>query len=528
MGKINRRKNGFRHSPEEDVVSVTPTQASSDHLAKEKLALTQINQRKFKKAEIIYKELISEGTLNYVVFGNLAAIYGMQGRFDELIEVACKSLELNPEQPEAHYNIANALQEKGELKASIIHYNDALRLRPNYLEAYTNLGNAHKESGNLDDAIKSYKKALKIDPNIPDIHINTGNVLKMKNQLNDATTAYNNALELEPNNPEAHWNCALIMLLRGNYLDGLEKYEWRSKIKNNSAKPHALPLCTRLNDNDELKNISQLVLVTEQGLGDTLQFMRYAIALKNLGISVAMCAQPKLHNLIKTCGITPSPLTPEQTNRISEGKWMPLLSTLRYLKVTPDNPIITKPYIKTTDELNEKWANILSAEKQPIIGINWQGNPKIEKTGLHGRSLQLEAFTSIISRIDMTLVALQKGFGSEQLETCTFKNRFVSCQQLVNMTWDFLDTAAIIANCDLVITSDTAVAHLAGGMGKITWLLLHQVPDWRWGLEGDTTFWYPSMRLFRQRERGNWDEVLERVGDALEQHFASNTDSALS
>ena len=156
MGKINRRKNGFRHSPEEDVVAVTPTQASSDHLAKEKLALTQINQRKFKKAEIIYKELISEGTLNYVVFGNLAAIYGMQGRFDELIEVACKSLELNPEQPEAHYNIANALQEKGELKASIIHYNDALRLRPNYLEGYTHRGNAFKESGNLAVAIKSY------------------------------------------------------------------------------------------------------------------------------------------------------------------------------------------------------------------------------------------------------------------------------------------------------------------------------------------------------------------------------------
>ena len=117
------------------------------------------------------------------------------------------------------------------------------------------------------------------------------------------------------------------------------------------------------------------------------------------------------------------------------------------------------------------------------------------------------------------MLSLQKGFGSEQLGNCSFNNRFVSCQEQVNNTWDFLETAAIIANCDLVITSDTSVAHLAGGMGKTTWLLLHKVPDWRWGLEGDTTFWYPSMRLFRQRERGNWNEVMERVAEALQEHL---------
>ena len=167
------------------------------------------------------------------------------------------------------------------------------------------------------------------------------------------------------------------------------------------------------------------------------------------------------------------------------------------------NHIITTPYIKTTEEHLKKWADILSVEKRPIIGINWQGNSDIEKTGLQGRSLLLDKFSPIASDVDASLLALQKGFGSEQLQTCTFKNRFVSCQEQVTEAWDFLDTAAIIANCDLVITSDTAVAHLAGGMGKTTWLLLHKVPDWRWGLEGNTTFWYPSLRLFRQRQRGD-------------------------
>jgi hypothetical protein len=204
---------------------------------------------------------------------------------------------------------------------------------------------------------------------------------------------------------------------------------------------------------------------------------------------------------------------------------MPLLSVPRCLEVSPEKPIIIEPYIKTTNELLDKWKNILSVEQRPIIGINWQGNPKAEKAGLRGRSMSLETFTPITGNCHISLLSLQKGFGSEQLETCSFKNRFVSCQEQINESWDFLDTAAIIANCDLVITTDTSVAHLAGGMGKTTWLLLHKVPDWRWGLEGDTSFWYPSMRLFRQQERGNWNEVLERVAAELQRFLGANLEA---
>ena len=260
-------------------------------------------------------------------------------------------------------------------------------------------------------------------------------------------------------------------------------------------------------------------MVSEQGLGDTLMFMRYAIALRNQGIAVSLCAQPNLHTLIQASGIDPSPLTPQQGDQVTDGLWIPLLSVPQHLEVSPGNPIITGPYIKTTDELSAKWKGILSAAERPIIGINWQGNPKAEKTGLRGRSLQLEAFAPIVSGSQSSLLSLQKGFGSEQLQTCSFKDCFVSCQDQINDTWDFLETAAIIANCDLVITSDTSVAHLAGGMGKTTWLLLKKVPEWRWGLAGDTSFWYPSMRLFRQQQRGNWDEVIERVAAELQQQF---------
>jgi Flp pilus assembly protein TadD/GR25 family glycosyltransferase involved in LPS biosynthesis len=447
----------------------------------------------------------------------------MQGRFDELIELLRKTLQLKPNYPDAHINLGIALKEQGDLTAAIASYNTALKLKPNYPEAHNNLGNALQEQGDLTAAIAAYNTALKLKPNYPEAHYNLGNALKEQGELTAAIASYNTALKLKPNYPEAHWNSSLTMLLGGDYKNGWEKYEWRTKTEKEASKPHALPKCDQWSGELALKTTSQLLLVTEQGLGDTLQFMRYATALRNQGLPVSFCAQPKLHNLIQASGIDPSPLTPQQANEVSEGQWIPLLSVPRHLEVSPEKPIITEPYIKTTDELHTKWAGILSAEQRPIIGINWQGNPKTEKARLRGRSLALETFAPITGSTQISLLSLQKGFGSEQLETCSFKDHFVSCQDQINDTWDFLETAAIIVNCDLVITSDTSVAHLAGGMGKTTWLLLHKVPDWRWGLEGDSTFWYPSIRLFRQKERGNWEEVMRRVAEALQEHLKAGS-----
>ena len=489
VGKPKRRSRGFSADKPAEAPNQQITKSSADHAAKEQQAVALVDQGKLQDAEAIYKDLISIGTSNHIVYGNLAAICLLQSRHDESIPLLQKAIQLNPNDPDAHHNLGRLL----------------------------------KEQGNLDAAIASFKKALQLNPNNPDALNNLGTVLQEQGNLDAAIASYDSALKLKPNHPDAHWNSSLTMLLGGDYKNGWEKYEWRTKIKTNISQFHAVPKCDQLTSEHSLKTTSHLLLVTEQGLGDTLQFMRYTTALRNEGISVSICAQTKLHNLIKTSGIDPSPLTPQQANEVSEGQWMPLLSVPRYLEVSPEKPIITEPYIKTTKELKTKWAGILTAEQRPIIGINWQGNPKAEKTGLWGRSLALETFAPIAHLTNASLLSLQKGFGSEQIETCSFKDRFVSCQDQINETWDFLETAAIIANCDLVITSDTSVAHLAGGMGKTTWLLLHKVPDWRWGLEGDTTFWYPSMRLFRQKERGNWNEVMERVAVAIQEYFGNSS-----
>jgi len=217
-------------------------------------------------------------------------------------------------------------------------------------------------------------------------------------------------------------------------------------------------------------------------------------------MDVSLCAPPKLHGLIQASGIAATISTPEEANAVTTGKWLPLLSLPGHLNVRPDNPLVDTPYIKVPEQKVFHWRQKLATEKRPVIGINWQGNPEAEKQLLHARSLPLSAFAPVVETTGVSLLSLQKGFGSEQLADCSFLQRFVGCQNEISGIWDFVDIAAMILNCDLIITNDTAVAHPAGGLGVTTWLVLSKLPDWRWDTK-ETSFRYPSMRLFRQRER---------------------------
>jgi len=445
-------------------------QQESQDSAKERRALELINQGKLIEAEEIYEKLVKKGACSHIAYGNLAAIYGLKGRKLEMIKLLRKALEIQPDYPDAHINLGTALKENGDLNGAIASFQQALKLKPSYLEAHINLGNALHEQGDLIAGI----------------------------------VCFENALKLKPSYPEAHWNLSLVQLLSGNYAAGWANYDWRHKKKN--AQPS-----TQQWQGEDLRAEEQLLVISEQGLGDTIQFMRYIPYLQQKGIDVSFCPQKELHLLIKAAGIHSNPITPEQAHIISNGKWIPLLSLPRYLGVNQQNPIISEPYVTIKSELINRWKEILSKERMPIIGINWQGSPNAEKTNQKGRSIPLEAFLPITKNNNLSFLSLQKGYGSEQLYNCSFRNKFVHCQNQVNDVSDFLETASIIANCDLIITSDTSIAHLAGSMGKKTWVLLKKIPEWRWGMKSEKTFWYPSMRLFRQIERSNWHEAIERV-----------------
>ena len=379
--------------------------------------------------------------------------------------------------------------------------------------AHSNLGAILNNLGKLEEAETSTRKAIEVNPNFAEVHYNLGVILNDIGKLQEAELSYRKAIELKPDFAEAYHNLSFIELLKGDYLNGLENYEFRFK-KKQAVLPHSKTKLKRVNKK-KLQKEEKILVVSEQGLGDTLQYMRYIPYLRNQGLNVSFCAQSKLHSLIKASGIDSNPLTPEKANLVSEGKWIPLLSLPRYLRINPKNLIISEPYIYSTEELNTKWKTILSKVKRPIVAINWQGNPDMEMLKYQGRSIPLEKFSILSKSNEITMLSLQKGFGSKQLSHCSFKNKFVECQPKIDSTWDFLENAAIVESCDLIITCDTSIAHLAGGMGKKVWLLLRNIPYWTWGLKGESTFWYPSMRLFRQKERHNWQEVMERVSSAL-------------
>jgi len=440
-------------------------------------------------AERLCRERIESGSQDSRLHTSLAGLCGRGGRWPELREQVGLALALNPEDPQAHNHLGVAQRQAGDLDGAIVSYRRALASRPAYAGAHNNLAIALQERGDLEEAAHHYRQAI----------------------------------ALEPNQASAHTNLGMLLLLQGQFAQGWAEYEWRHAMPEAGWGLHVRPRTPPWDGRRPLERGETLLLVCEQGLGDTLQFMRYALPLRQRGVAVRLCAQEPLHGLIRASSLDPTPIAPAAVDPDHADPWLPLLSLPGVLGVSAENPLLSEPYLQPTAERLEHWRQRLAGEAGPLIAIGWQGNPLPERTTLRGRSLPLEAFAPLAERTGARLISLQKGFGSEQLAECPFRDRFVGCQPEVDATWDFLDAAAILACCDLVISSDTALAHLAGGMGRPTWLLLRDIPDWRWGLAGEGSTWYPSLRLFRQRQPGDWGEVLERVAGELAALLAIQT-----
>ncbi len=470
-----------------------------------------------KEAELSFRKAIEIKSDYAEAHSNLGNILRDFGQLKEAELSFRKAIEIKSDYAEAHSNLGNILNDLGQLKEAELSFRKAIEIKPDFANTHNNLGIILSDLDQLKEAELSFRKAIEIKPDFIKAYSNLGNILRDLGQLKEAELSFRKAIKIKPDYAEAYFNLAYLELLKGNYKSGLKNYEFRFKKKQPTV-PHIKTKLKRVT-NEQFQKGEKLLVVSEQGLGDTLQYMRYIPYLQNQGFDINFCAQTQLHSLIKASAISADPLITEQANQLSLGQWIPLLSLPKYLQVSPNNPIISEPYINSTDNLTKKWKKILSKEKRAVIGINWQGNPTMEKSFYQGRSIPLEIFSILPEHNEITMLSLQKGFGSEQLENCSFKNKFVSCQSEIDSTWDFLENAAIIDNCDLIITCDTSIAHLAGGMGKKVWLLLRDIPYWTWGLDGETTFWYPSMRLFRQNKRHNWQEVMERVSSALEKEI---------
>ena len=445
---------------------------------------------------------------------NLGNVLMDQGKRDEAVACYRRALELKPDYAAAHSNLGNAFWDQGKLDEAVACYRRALDLKPDYAEAYNNLGAALKDQGKLDEAVTCYRRALELKSGYADAHNNLGVALVSQGKLNEAVACYSRVLELDPERAEARLNRSFLWLLTGDFEHGWPEYEWRWRTKQISPRPFQQPLW----DGSSLAG-KTILLHAEQGLGDAIQFVRYAPLVKQLGGTIIVeCQQPMLP-LLATC--------PGIDRLVGQGGELPaftthapLLSVPGILKTSLDTIPASVPYLFAARALVESWREKLRGVSGFKIGINWQG--RAGQGSWLARNIPLQQFAALAAIPGVRLISLQKGSGREELTQ--ERERFPVLDpgnEVDQESGAFMDTAAIMMNLDLVITSDTAIPHLAGALGVPVWLALPFAPDWRWLLDRTDSPWYPTMRLFRQQERDNWHGVFEQIEKALRQQLES-------
>jgi tetratricopeptide (TPR) repeat protein len=438
----------------------------------------------------------------YFFLGNLEAA---QEHWPQALAAYQRATELASTHVLALSRLGTALQALGRIDDAIAHYRRAIELKPNLAEAHYNLGTALAESGQQPDAARHYALAIQHNPAHVSAHINLGAYLQEQGDDPGALAHYDQVLRIDPSAAETHYNRALILLANGDLAAAWPEYQWRLRLPAFPVHARPEPLWQ-----GEPWGDKTLLVHAEQGLGDTLHFVRYLPLIFDRAAKILLQVPKSLVPLLTHAGISniyadddPLPACDAQ---------IPLLSLPGLVGTTLDTIPANIPYLAADTTKVRKWCERLADLEGFCIGIAWQGSPTHRSD--RDRSIPLAHFEPLARVPDVKLVSLQKRDGLDQLANVPFEVR-----QLPD-DWDetdgaFVDTAAILSTLDLVICADTAVAHLAGAMGKPVWLALSTRPDWRWLRKGTATPWYPTMRLFRQSEPGDWAPVLEQMAQEV-------------
>jgi FkbM family methyltransferase len=429
------------------------------------------------------------------------------------IQLLSRAVELAPQYEPAWNNLGITLAAVHRHGQAVAAFRRALALSPESVQANNNLGLALIESGWPDEGLKYCERAIELMPNFADAHRNRGIALSDLGRLDEAIASYNRAMELDPQQTNAVLiNRAKVYLLQGDYEAGWRDYENRLAKEENIRVRHEAPRW----DGSPLAGRT-LLLEAEQGMGDTIQFVRLAPEIKRRHEGkIILAVEPALLPLLAVvAGV--DWLVPQSERRPKFDVWSPLLSIPGLLKYDPQDAAVDFPYLKANAERVAKWQKQLGGLSGVKVGLVWQGNRfnKLDRL----RSFPLTALAPLAKLRGLTLVSLQKGLGAEQLDSFTALDIVPLGDDFDPPGAAFLDTAAVLKELDLVITVDTSVAHLAGAMGVRVWLALSSAPDWRWGLTGNRTPWYPSMRIFRQQKLRDWPGVFDQIATALREEF---------
>jgi len=436
---------------------------------------------------------------------NLGNLLQKKGQLDDAVINYQRAIELNPSYAGVYYNLGVVFQEKNQMDEAISAFQSAIRLNPKFEDAYHDLGYVFHMNRQPNEAKECYLKAVQLNKGMFDAYNNLGRVYQEEGRLDDAITSYRKALEINPDFAEAHCNLAIALLLTGNFSHGWKEYEWRWKLKDRSR--YDLP--QQVWDGKDISGRT-IFLYAEQGFGDAIQFIRFAPLVAERGARIIIECQKELKSLIRNVRGVDSVITREDPLPEADVH-CPLLSLPLVFNTTPESIPAKIPYIAPDTTILQKWAERVKNDRARLkVGLVWSGNPKYKADQF--RSISLSSFLQLWEVEGLSFYSLQKGEAAVQVKELPEETKLVDHTDEMN---DFSDTAGLIVNLDLIISVDTAVAHLAGALGKPVWTLLPYSPDWRWMLDREDSLWYPTMKLFRQPSPGDWGAVIDSVKKEL-------------
>jgi cytochrome c-type biogenesis protein CcmH/NrfG len=416
-----------------------------------------------------------------------------------------QALKSQPVSPVALANLGHALQDRadatrGDMQRAEECYAQVLRLNPTDQATLNSLGTIYMALGRFEDAAKAFRQGLAMDPNSLDARSNLGGALHELGLFSESQSEFERVLALRPNFADAHFNLGITQLLTGDFERGWAGYAWRAR---SPLEPKNKPRW----DGSSLAG-KTILLYPEQGMGDTLQFIRFAAVLKQRGARVMFGCPAPLLRLLQSCeGI--DVLLPDRAPLPPFDCYARLLDLPGLLEINLSNLPAQVPYVRPSNDLVEHWRGKLTSLKGFRVGIAWQGNPKHK--GDRQRSVPLSQFEPLACVDGVQLVSLQQGAGVEQIGEN--RNRFTIFDP--GALADFMETAALMQNLHLVVTIDSAIAHLAGALAVPVWVALPAVPDWRWLLDRPDSPWYPTTRLFRQARANDWTQCFAQIAEEM-------------
>jgi tetratricopeptide (TPR) repeat protein len=492
----------------EEILAIQPGHADAINL----LAATAIQMGNPQRAVELFGKAIEIDPNNVAAYCNSGLALRELKQLDAALARFEQAIALKADCSEAYFNRGLVLCELKQWKAALASYQQAIAIEPDYAEAHLACGRVLQELRQLDAALASCDRAITIVPDYEEAYLGRAVLLYRRRQMDAALSSYDQAIALKPDYATAHHGRSHTYLLLGDLDKGWIGYEWRWKdsdcLSTGEQRDFSQPLWL----GKESIAGKTILLFSEQGLGDALQFCRYARLVSDLGARVILEVHEPLRSLL--AGLEGVSQLVTKGDALPDFDYQcPLLSLPLAFKTRLNTIPSSARYLASDATKLASWQRKLGEKAQPRIGLVWSGNP-LHKND-ENRSILLAELLQHLPP-GLQYVSLQKDTRESDRKVLQSSPTIL---QFSDELHDFSDTAALCDCMDVVISVDTSVAHLSGALGKDTWILLPFVPDWRWLLDRDDSPWYPTARLFRQDKFGDWNGVFERVKASLMQLF---------